>query len=145
MHNQGYLQRHLCYVAIFQLYCLQYRSGTNSSMSTNHYTFENQVFMHAYDSRTQTPFYEWFANSILTKLSNLVSPREWEIHWGLVILSYFVFHFSRKASSSWQLLISPLQLPFKLFGYSLGNSETSTTTYNFCHLVVLKYNILESF
>ena len=46
---------------------------------------------------------------------NIPKGRKNSLDYTLVILSYFVFYFCHKrASSSWQLLISPLQLPFKL-------------------------------
>ena len=67
---------------------------------------------------------------------NIPKGRKNSLDYTLVILSYFVFYFCHKrASSSWQLLISPLQLPFKLYyscllGLAVGwlgnNSETLT-------------------
>ena len=66
------------------------------------------------NNSTIRDFYIWQYYYIQTIL-NIPKGRKNSLDYTLVILSYFVFYFCHKrASSSWQLLISPLQLPFKL-------------------------------
>ena len=81
-------------------------------------------------------FYILLLYYYIQTILNIPKGRKNSLDYTLVILSYFVFYFCHKrASSSWQLLISPLQLPFKLYyscsvwlavGWLGNNSETLT-------------------